>query len=132
MLHMDKNRIAELVALFAWKDTIQEGGWQGFGWWQSVFVGADHFHIQATPQPDFLTYGEHGLLVMAVTANTCLVTREYCDGRRADFAVAASIQDVADLLVAGSNYKVGAAADALLEKLSRLHMLTTMQVIGHV
>ena len=129
---MDKNRIAELVARYAWKDTIQEGGWQGFGWWQSVFAGADHFHIQATPQPEFLTYGEHGLLVMAVTASTCLLTREYCDGRRADFAAATGIRGVADLLVAGGNYKVGVAADALLEKLSQRHMLTTMQVIGHV
>ena len=129
---MDKDRIAELVALFAWKDTIQEGGWQGFGWWQSVFAGADHFHIRATPQPEFLTYGEHGLLVMAVTASTCLLTSEYCDGRRADFAAATGIRGVADLLVAGGNYKVGVAADALLEKLSQRHMLTTMQVIGHV
>ncbi|BDT57232.1 hypothetical protein MasN3_07260 [Massilia varians] len=129
---MDKGRIAELIARFAWKDTIQEGGWQGFGWRQSVFAGVDHFHIQATPQPDFLTYGEHGLLVMAVTANTCLVTREYCDGRRADFAVATSIRGVADLLVAETNHKVGVAADAVLEKLSQRHMLTTMQVIGHV
>lgn len=129
---MDKNRIAELVALFAWKDTIQEGGWQGFGWWQSVLVGADHFHIQATPQPDFLTYGAHGLLVMGVTENTCLVTREYCDGRRTDFAVATSINGMADLLVAETNHKIGVSADAVLEKLSQRQMLTTMQVIGHV
>lgn len=129
---MDKDRIAELVSRFVWNDIIQEGGWQGFGWSQSVFAGADHFHIQAIPQPEFLTYGAHGLLVMAVTADSCLVTREYCDGRRTNFAIATSIRGVADLLVAEANHKVGVAADAVLEKLSQRQMLNTMQVIGHV
>lgn len=88
--------------------------------------------VWSDPRPDFFSYGSHGLHVMAITDKTCLLTRQYTDARRVDFAVVAGLDQVVDLLLIDGSHKVGIAADLLLDRLEKEGLLTRMKVIDHV
>ncbi|MEW9898397.1 hypothetical protein ABWL39_07185 [Chitinivorax sp. PXF-14] len=129
---LNHDQVAELHARFVWRDVTEGGVLPGIGWSQSICVAADHLRIWSDPQPDFMSSGAHGLHVMVVSDGTCLLTRQYTDARRVDFAVAASLGQVVEILLMDDSHKVGVAADALLDKPEKEELLTRTKVIGRV
>lgn len=129
---MDRDKVSELHARFVWRDVTEGGILPGIGWSQSICMAADHLRIWSDPQPEFLWSGAHGLHAMAVSEGTCLLTRQYTDARRVDFAVAASLDQIVELLLIDGSRKIGVAADALLDRLEKEGLLTRTKVIGRV
>lgn len=69
---------------------------------------------------------------MAIIDKTCLLSRQYTDARRVDFAVIVGLDQVVDLLLIDGCHKVGIAADVLLDRLEKEGLLTRIKVIDHV
>jgi len=80
--------------------------------------------IQSVPQPDYLTDGVHGLEVQQIGQGLCLLTRQFCDARRAQFLVAVMPEDVAYLLLQSGHRKIGVAATDVLNALHQRQLTT--------
>lgn len=101
------------------------------GWSQSICIAADHVRIWCDPVPDFLN-SAHGIYMMAISDKTCLLTRQYTDACRDNFAVAASLDQVVTMLLMDSSHKVGVAVARLLGRLEKQGLLKQTQVIGQI
>lgn len=91
----------KLYRRFVWLDVLgpEAGTCRGFGWKQIMVVSDSCLAIQSVPQPSYLTDGVHGLEVQQIGQDLCLLTRQFCDARRAQFLVAVMPEDVAYLLL---------------------------------
>lgn len=111
---------------FVWLNVLgaEAGACRGFGWKQSMVVSDGCLAIQSVPQPDYLIDGVHGLEVQQISQNLCLLVRQFCDARRAQFLVALALEDVAYLLLQSGHRKIGVAAAEILHVLQQRQLAT--------
>lgn len=116
----------KLYRRFVWLDVLgpEAGACRGFGWKQIMVVSDSCFAIQSVPQPDYLSDGVHGLEVQQIGRDLCLLTRQFCDARRAQFLVAVTPEDVAYLLLQSGHRKIGVAATDVLNALHQRQLTT--------
>lgn len=116
----------KLYRRFVWLDVLgsEAAACRGFGWKQIMVVSDSCLAIQSVPQPDYLTDGVHGLEVQQIGQGLCLLTRQFCDARRAQFLVAVMPEDVAYLLLQSGHRKIGVAATDVLNALHQRQLTT--------
>lgn len=116
----------KLYRRFVWLDLLgpEAAACRGFGWKQIMVVSDSCLAIQSVPQPDYLTDGVHGPEVQQIGQGLCLLTRQFCDARRAQFLVAVMPEDVAYLLLQSGHRKIGVAATDVLNALHQRQLTT--------
>ena len=119
----------KLYRRFVWLDVLgpEAGTCRGFGWKQIMVVSDSCLAIQSVPQPSYLTDGVHGLEVQQIGQDLCLLTRQFCDARRAQFLVAVMPEDVAYLLLQSGHRKIGVATADVLNTLHQRQLKTPVQ-----
>lgn len=118
---LKRTLVSELYARFVWHD-VPDHDVLPIGWGQYICISADHVRIWCDPVPNS-SNSAHGVYVMAVSEKNCLLTRQYTDARRDNFAVAASLHQVVTMLLMDSGHKVGVAVSGLLDRLEKHGLL---------
>lgn len=128
---LDEKIVSELYTRFVWNDFANWGG-TSMGWAQSICLATDHLRIWAEFQPGAKRYGAHGIKIQRIRDRTCLLTRQYTDGKQFQFFASISFDEAVALLLSGSCNNVGAAAADLIEKLEQQGLVEQQNLINHL